>query len=337
MRFVCLFGPTGVGKTELLLSLFGGRKRPPDIPGAEIISADSMQVYRGMDIGTAKPSPDLQAHLPHHLIDIRNPDQQFHAGDFVADAERVIAEIEARGNLPVISGGTAFYFRNLLYGLPGTPRSEPSVRATLYERVDKDGVDALFEELASVDPQSARRISPSDTYRIVRALEVYRLSGRPLSSFAVASTPRTDIEALCVGLNRDNGELDARVLERTRQMIASGLVAEVRGLLATGYSVNDPGMRGIGYRETCAALGSAGDVRNDEAAGRKSLEELAGLIALHTRQYAKRQMTFFRRLPGVQWLNLSQISANEALDRTGELIRQFVRPSGASAGRPRSP
>ncbi len=326
---VFLFGPTGVGKTDLLLSLFD----PDDgvdsddtlkLPRAEIISADSMQVYRGMDVGTAKPPAELRARLPHHLIDIHNPDEQYHAGDFVAGAEAAAREISARGNLPVVSGGTAFYFRNLLYGLPGTPRSDPEIPAELYRRAIDEGRDSLVRELQSVDPDSAKRIAPADLYRIVRAIEVFRSTGKPLSAYNVPVEPRTDFDALIIGIVRPGAELRERIARRVDQMFTDGLIEEVRGLLASGLQPKAPGLRGIGYREIVEAFGSGLDPEEESTA--------AGLrvaIALHTRQYAKRQLTFFRRIPNVRWVDMSSPGSRAPVVEVKRAIADFLRRKGA--------
>ncbi|GHV09628.1 hypothetical protein FACS189485_22390 [Spirochaetia bacterium] len=178
-----LFGPTASGKTEVLKRLFDA-----DAPcRAEIVSADSMQVYRGMDIGTAKPSPAERARIPHHLIDIRSPDEQFHAGDFVRLADLCCAEIAGRGALPVVSGGTGFYLKNFILGLPAAPPSDAGIRDALKEELQNRGAPALMEELARCDPVSAHRIHINDEYRILRALEVFRLSGKETSVNAASS------------------------------------------------------------------------------------------------------------------------------------------------------
>ena len=178
-----LFGPTASGKTNVLLRLFKGGL---DRHEAEVVSADSMQVYRGMDIGTAKPSAQEREQLPHHLIDIRSPNEPFNAGDFVRLANEAIAGIAQRGAFPVVCGGTGFYLKNLIMGLPESPPADAAIRAALKSELHEKGAAALMEELAQGDPVSAERIHLNDVYRLLRALEVLRLSGRPLSSFGVS-------------------------------------------------------------------------------------------------------------------------------------------------------
>lgn len=289
-----IFGPTASGKTALALGLFG-RDSPFGLP-AEIISADSMQVYRGMDIGTAKPDRALLEKLPHHLIDIRNPDEQFCSGDFVRLADSACADIYARGKLPVVLGGTAFYIRNFLYGLPVTPESDPETRKNLLRRMEIEGADALHRELASVDPESARRIHVNDEYRIVRALEVYAASGRPLSSFDLPQTFRPGYRFLAIALDRDREELNRRIDARVEEMFASGLPEEVARLRAAGYTASDPGMQAIGYREFFMPEPVSGGSR-----------AILAQIQLDSRKYAKRQETFIRPMSAVRHFPADEI------------------------------
>lgn len=294
-RVICIFGPTATGKTDILLRTLSGR--------GEVISADSMQVYRHLDVGTAKPSPPERKTLPHHLIDIKNPDEQYHAGEFVTAAERLIPEITARGMLPVIAGGTAFYFRNFIFGLPGTPQGSQQLRDALRARLEEEGADALYAELSRVDPNTAARISPHDTYRILRALEVFEVSGRPLSSYAVPDSPRADFEIVLVGLWRDRRALARRIDERVDRMMAAGLPEEVERVCRMGYGAEDPGLRGIGYREFFRLEPDAGCSFSSLSPERRAA--IAEEIKRSSRRYAKRQMTFFRRLPGVRWVDVT--------------------------------
>jgi len=226
---VVVFGPTGTGKTALAAELFSegtAKARTPDFRGrAEIISADSMQVYRGMDIGTAKPDAQTRRELPHHLLDVLNPDCQFGAGDFVRLADAACEDITARGKIPVVAGGTGFYIKNFLCGLPVTPESDSETRRRITERMSRLGAAVLMAELAAVDPVSASRISANDEYRIIRALEVFETSGRPLSSFAVPAEFRKCYRFLVICLDRPREELYARIEERVERMFADGLAA----------------------------------------------------------------------------------------------------------------
>ncbi|MDR0568031.1 MAG: tRNA (adenosine(37)-N6)-dimethylallyltransferase MiaA, partial [Spirochaetaceae bacterium] len=289
-----MFGPTGSGKTELLETLFA-------VPGnAEIVSADSMQVYRGMNIGTAKPSQALQAVLPHHLIDIRNPDEQFNVGEFVHSADRCCAAIAERGALPVISGGTGFYLKHFVLGLPETPPADPKIRAELKEELHSQGAESLMAELRSLDPETAAKIHLNDEYRLLRALEVYRLSGRPLSFFSRfpgVLPDRPQYRLILIGLERDRAELYRRIDERCARMIQEGLPEEARRLFAAGYTPKDPGLQAIGYREFF----------EETAPGAYRLipdiPAVQDAIARNSRRYAKRQITFFASIPGVVWIS----------------------------------
>jgi len=298
MTVLVVFGPTASGKTDLLLRHFGrGGEKQGLLPKAEIVSADSMQVYRGMDIGTAKPSPEERLRLPHHLIDIRNPDEQFTAGDFVRLAREAIDDINRRGSLPVVSGGTGFYLRNLVLGLPEAPPSDPLIRETLKNELKEKGAAALMEELTRFDPVSAGKIHLNDEYRLLRALEVQRLSDRPLSSFSM-STGNSEYDFRIIGISRPREEIYQRINARCAAMFKQGLPDEVRGLYEAGYTPRDPGLRAIGYREFF--------VEDPPASGVYRLsQDIAGvqaLVAMNSRRYAKRQITFFSSLPGARWI-----------------------------------
>jgi tRNA dimethylallyltransferase len=274
-----------VGKTALLERLFTGR--------GEIISADSVQVYRELDIGSAKPSPGVRRVIPHHLIDILDPRQQYTAGDFVNAAEGLIRDISRRGRIPVVSGGTAFYFRNLVYGLPPTPAADPRIRQRLEDECLRLGPERMFHRLETLDPPSAARISPKDRYRVLRALEVCEAAGKPLSEIKVPGLPRKDMDFLIIGLTRGREELYSRIDSRVDAMFRDGLVREVTSLLRRGRRETDPGMRGIGYREFFG-LNRNGCLR---------LKDIAGQIKIDSRRYAKRQLTFFKSIPGVLWFH----------------------------------
>jgi tRNA dimethylallyltransferase len=271
-----------------------------------------VQVYRGLDIGSAKPSPAALAALPHHLIDIRNPDEQFNVGDFVRLADRACADINDRGALPVVSGGAGFYLRNFVLGLPEAPPSDPLIRATLEAEYRDRGARALMEELAACDPVSAGRIHPNDGYRLRRALEVFRASGRPLSSFAVNGAANSAVRSaaegaaggnrpryrfLILGLERPREETYLRINERCALMFRQGLPGEVRRLHEAGYGPGDPGMRAIGYREFFVEE-APGQWRFDP-----ELDQVQTLVARNSRRYAKRQLTFFASLPHVKWIS----------------------------------
>lgn len=314
--FVVLFGPTGSGKTEALYRLCAGR--------AEVISADSMQVYRELRIGTAKPSATVAAALPHHLIDLCSLEEYFDLGAFAERSERLIPEIRARGKLPIVAGGTAFYLRGLLYGLPEAPRADAAVRRGLEEELREGGPERLRAELEQVDPVSAERIEAGDSYRVMRALEVYRTTGRPLSQYSRPNRLRRDLDVVVVGLWRERAELYARIDRRVEEMFRSGLAVEVAELLDSGYRGNEPGLRSIGYREFFDAL-RAGRLQRDELVDREpvpeALKAVLEEIKRNTRRYAKRQLTFFRRMAPVRWVKADDDAALaevlEAAERGG--------------------
>ncbi|MDR3200817.1 MAG: tRNA (adenosine(37)-N6)-dimethylallyltransferase MiaA [Spirochaetales bacterium] len=305
---VLLFGPTAVGKTALLEKFWGEAAPKTGLPPAEIINADSVQVYRGLDIGSAKPAKEFQREIPHHLIDILEPREQFTAGAFVKAAETLIREILGRGRLPLVSGGTAFYFRNLVYGLPPAPPADEKIRARLEEECSRLGLAAMYDRLQGVDPLSAGRISANDRYRVLRALEVRETAGKPLSALPVPGEMRPDMNFLIIGLAREREELRRRIDSRVDEMFRAGLAGEVKGLIRKGCKEGDPGMRGIGYREFFEALKD----------GCLRVKDIAEKIKTDSRRYAKRQLTFFKSLPNVRWLR------PEAEKEIRELICEFL-------------
>jgi tRNA dimethylallyltransferase len=274
-----------------------------------------------MDIGTAKPSPEERRRLPHHLIDIRNPDEQFTAGDFVRLADAACVDIARRGKLPVVSGGTGFYLKNFILGLPEAPPSNPEIRAGLKAEFRRRGAAALMEELRACDPASAGRIHLNDEYRLLRALEVFRLTGRPLSSYPVSGgaqggPSRPAYRFLIIGLERPREELYRRINERCAAMFRAGLPEEAAGLWKKGYTPKDPGLRAIGYREF---------FMEDEGVYRLSGDFAAveALAAQNSRRYAKRQITYFASLPGVRW-----IAPEDIPKIRGEVSAFLTRQSG---------
>ena len=278
-----------------------------------------MQVYRGMDIGTAKPSARERERLPHHLIDIRNPDEQFNAGDFVRLAHEAIAGIAQRGAFPVVCGGTGFYLKNLILGLPEAPPADEAIRAALKRELKEKGAAALMEELARGDPVSAEKIHLNDTYRLLRALEVLRLSGRPLSSFGVSGAAAgINCRFFVVGLSRPREELYRRINERCAAMFSRGLPDEVRRLCDMGYTPRDPGLRAIGYREFFV---------QEELDHYRLSQDISGvqaLVAQNSRRYAKRQITFCASLPGIQWIEAGGDDTETAEQLRKELLKWGV-------------
>lgn len=281
-RLVIIAGPTASGKTALAVELarsFGG----------EVISADSMQVYRRMDIGTAKPSKDELAGVAHHLIDIADPDEDYTAARFAADAAGKIREIESGGKVPFVAGGTGLYIRALTEGLFEGPGSDRELRARLVETAASRGRAALHEMLRAVDPVSAGRIHQNNLHRVIRALEVYELSGMPISGLQNERGQRR-YECLKIGLSLPRDELYGRIEARVERMMAAGLLEETRVLLSAGYASGLKPMSALGYKEMCGHLN-----------GEYPLEEAVALLKRNTRRYAKRQLTWFRKDPEIKW------------------------------------
>jgi tRNA dimethylallyltransferase len=280
-----------------------------------------------MDVGTAKPSKELLARLPHHLIDIRDIKEQFNAGCFVRLADEAAADIGRRGALPVVSGGTGFYLTNFVMGLPEAPPSDARTRASLREELRERGAAALMEELAAADPLSARRIHLNDEYRLLRALEVFRFTGRPLSGYPRPGFPGNAADAapggrrfrpgyrfLLIALDRPRAEVYRRIDERCEAMFRMGLPGEVRRLRDAGYGPGDPGMRAIGYREFFTEDGEGGFRLAEDT------EAVKALTARNSRRYAKRQITFFASLPEVHWVP----AGKDAAARIGELVERVL-------------
>lgn len=279
--YICLAGPTASGKTAAALAI--ARAHP-----VEIISVDSALVYRGMDIGTAKPSAAELASVPHHLINIRDPLQAYSAAEFVQDAQTLLRQIAARNRLPLLVGGTMLYVKALFDGIDPMPPAQPALRAAIEAEAQQKGWPAMHAELAQVDPLTAARLAPADSQRIQRALEVYRASGLPLSHFhARSATPAPSTVPLIALEPLDRAWLHARIAQRFDAMLAAGFIDEVRTLRTRGDLHADlPSMRCVGYRQAWETL--------DGLWGMDSLRE-RGIAA--TRQLAKRQITWLRSMP----------------------------------------
>ena len=283
-RLVIVQGPTATGKSELAVRL-------AEQVNGEIVSADSLQVYRGMVIGSAAPGSDLMARVPHHLIGIVEPDTPFTAADFAREAGLAIAGILQRGGVPFVVGGTGLYIRALLGGLIDVPAGDAELRGELAAWAERDGIEALIRELVQVDPESAARLHPNDRVRIIRALEISRITGKPLSRLTSEHGFRdARYEVLKIGLTRERAELYRRVEVRVDQMLTAGLVDEVRGLLASGFPPELKSMSAIGYKEVCRYL-----------AGEIPIAEATVLIKRDTRHYVKRQLTWFFRDSATNW------------------------------------
>ncbi len=306
LRAVCLAGPTAAGKSAVALAF--ARTRP-----VEIVSVDSALVYRGMDIGTAKPDASERAAVPHHLIDILEPTEAWSAARFVADATRLIGEIRARGRLPLLVGGTMLYFKALREGLDTMPAADPARRAAIDERAAREGWPALHAELARVDPATAARLAPNDAQRIQRALEVWQSTGRPISAWQ-AGTKAEAADLPLVALEpQSRAWLHERIAERFDAMLAAGFVDEVRRLRARGdLHPGLPSMRCVGYRQAWAALDA------------DRLNTLRDTAIAATRQLAKRQLTWLRSMPS------RTVVACDAPDALAQALAALARVTSAA-------
>jgi len=305
-----IVGPTGVGKTAVAVRLAAA------LP-LEAVNADSRQVYRGMDIGTGKPTVGERAMLPHHLIDVVNPDERYHAARFRVEALRALAEIRARGRLPVVVGGTGLYVRSLLKGLEPAPPADPTLRGELERYARAHGAAALHGRLAALDPEAAQRLHPNDRVRIVRAIEILTRHGtRDPGAEAIADWRRgvTAWHLLMVGLRQSREALRRRLAERARGMVARGMMEEVRRLLEAGYDESLPAMGGIGYGQFAAVV-----------RGRLTGEEALRLMIRDTVRYAKRQMTWFARDPEIRWID---VDAAGGVDGAAESILKLITREG---------
>ncbi len=289
---IILIGPTAVGKTALSLAL-------AERFSCEIVGLDSMQIYRHMDIGTAKATAAERARAPHHLFDMVEPDEEYHVARYVADAARACKEIIARGKHPLLVGGTGLYLKGLLEGLFEIPAVPETVRASLGQRLVEEGRAALFAELGQCDPGSASRIHPNDTHRLLRALEIFQATGRTWSEHLRRQEVQPALtRVLQIGLLRERGALYERINLRVEKMVAEGLLAEVEKLLGMGYDPGLKAMQSIGYRHMLQYL-----------QGNWDWDETLSLLARDTRRYAKRQMTWFGNDPRIRWFAPSEAAA----------------------------
>lgn len=285
-----LIGPTAIGKTKLSIEIAKHY-------GCEIISGDSMQVYRGMDIGTAKIKPDEMEGIPHHMIDICDPTYPFSAAEFQDRVRKLIEEIRSRGKLPFIVGGTGLYIESFCYNFRFSEAgSDESFREEQRRFVEEHGEEALHAKLRSVDPGSADKLHPRDTRRVIRALEVHHTTGRTLSQLLSEQTRESPYELCIVGLTTDREILYKRIEDRIDAMLEEGLVGEVRGLLDRGVGRRSISMQGLGYKEIAAYL-----------EGESEYEAAVELLKKNTRHFAKRQLSWFRHMKDIEWLEVPAV------------------------------
>jgi tRNA dimethylallyltransferase len=288
--FVLVAGPTGAGKSAAALHLAERLE-------GEIVNADSMQVYRGFDIGTDKPSAEDRRRVPHHLLDVVDGRTQFTAADFAARAVEAIGAVRARGRLPFVVGGTGLYIKALLDGLFPGPGRNDAVRAALEREAGERGLEALWNRLREADPAYGAKVGVRDRVRIVRALEVIALTGRPMSeNFRGTRSLTAEYRILKIGLTRDRDELYRRIEARIDRMFERGWVEEAAGLLAAGVPESAPPFRALGYEHVLRLL--KGEIGRDEA---------AALAKIDTRHYAKRQLTWFRKMDGLRWFRPDEL------------------------------
>lgn len=286
-KVLAIIGPTSVGKTALSLRL------AVDFHG-EIISGDSMQFYRGMDIGTAKATPEERELVPHHLIDICDPDESFTVADFQKRTSELIREINRRGHLPIIVGGTGLYIQSVLYRYRFSEAGEDEVFRKEMERLlEKEGKEALHARLAEIDPVTAQRLHPNDCKRVIRALEIFHLTRETMAQYQKRSE-ESPYELFLMGLDMERSLLYERINKRVDQMVSLGLIEEVEGLLAQGYDNRYRAMQALGYKELVSYL-----------KGELEREEASELIKKRTRNFAKRQLTWFRNMKDVVWFDLT--------------------------------
>ncbi len=300
-KIIVICGPTGAGKTSLAINLarqFNG----------EIVGADSMQIYRHMDIGTAKPTPAERAATPHHMIDIVDPDQDFDAAAYATMAGDIIRQIFDRGRSVFVVGGTGFYIKALIHGLFEEGLSDAAVRRQLKQQAESEGIAVLARRLHKIDSTAAARIHPNDTYRIIRALEVFAVTGEPLSAFQQRHRfEELRFTPLTIGVSWPRPVLYDRINQRVETMLKQGFVDEVRQLLTRGYGSDLKSMQSLGYRHLAASI-----------RGETSLERAVTTLKRDHRRYAKRQLTWFKADPSVHWVTAEQSGS------AADLIRAFL-------------
>ncbi|RKN86587.1 tRNA (adenosine(37)-N6)-dimethylallyltransferase MiaA [Paenibacillus ginsengarvi] len=302
-RLLVLVGPTAVGKTQLSLEAAARY-------GCEIISGDSMQVYRGMDIGTAKASLQERSIVPHHMIDIHDPDHPFSVAEFQERVRGLIADIGDRGKLPFIVGGTGLYIESVCYDYQFSDIGvDEEYRAELNSYADRYGEEALHDKLKAADPETAARIHPNDRRRTIRALEIVHIAGAPVSREQARHKKESPYELCIVGLTMDREILYKRIEARIDEMVGQGLVGEVERLLTRGYTTDLPSMLGLGYKEI------AGYVKGDY-----DLDFAVELLKRNTRRFAKRQLSWFRHMTDIRWIDVTEPNFSEHLQTFHDIL-----------------
>lgn len=303
-RLLIIAGPTAVGKTDTAIIL------AKELNG-EIISADSMQIYKNMNIGTAKPSLEEMQGIPHHLIDVVNPDESFSVAEFQKLAKNTIDDLILNKKLPIIAGGTGLYINSLIYNMDFTQSvSNWQLREELQKEATNMGNEYVHNKLKEIDPDAANRIHPNNVKKVIRAIEVYYETGEKIGDFSKDITLNDEYEFFLVGLTRNREELYDRINMRVDIMIEQGLVDEVKNLLDLGYSKDLISFRGLGYKEIIGYL-----------EGEYGLDEAVRILKRDTRRYAKRQLTWFRRYSNINWYNISDYSTSENL--ADHIIKDF--------------
>lgn len=294
---IVIVGPTAVGKTEISIDIALRLN-------GEIVSADSMQIYKYMDIGTAKPTIEERKGVPHFMIDIITPDQEFSVALYKEMASKIIKEIHERGHMPILTGGTGLYVNSIINIMDFSSTADWRLREELKEQAKMYGNEYLYNKLREIDPITSAKLHPNDIRRIIRALEVYKLTGKPISYYQLTTQnrPNPDYDVLMIGLTMDREKLYNRIEARVDKMIRAGLVDEVRWLCEKGYKDNMIAMQGLGYKEIIRYLD-----------GQCTLEEAINTLKRNTRRYAKRQLTWFRRDKRIHWIYVDQFNSKEEI------------------------
>jgi tRNA dimethylallyltransferase len=308
-----IVGPTGVGKTEVSLEVAN------ELQG-EIISADSRQIFKGMDIGTAKPSPRQRSRIPHHFVDELAPGERFSAGEFGKQASRAIQDIIANGRIPIVVGGSGLYIRAVMDGFFDGKNWDATIRKELSDRADREGLQALYQEVIARDPDAGHTIMPTDRKRILRALEIMELTGQPMTAVWRSKKTKIPYEGIWCGITMPRLDLNSRINIRVLEMMEKGLVDEVRTLLANQVDPASNAMASVGYTEVVQYL-----------KGEMHLDDMVELIQRNSRRYAKRQMTWFKRNSRIHWF---ERKANQSVVSIARQIVKHIRESMADSVKP---